>query len=208
MFTPYFTFSGTQMQQSHIVTATPKTSSLILSSITFPLFPYTKTLVISIDYRIRVFSPLLTAFYPPFYRAHLPLQYLKTPFQLNVICLNQNVSELKQARGSLLKATDRGLKLFFRHFHLFLGHQIHISTPLITLTISLSVTSTNDILEGQFKAFKKYPSILRIDDTHFNRSPYIICIDILPHNANFFNRTNYIIAVSAPSNCPLKGKRS
>ena len=34
-----------------------------------------------------------------------------------------------------------------------------------------------------------------IDDTHFNRSPYIICIDILPHNAKFFNRTNYIIAV-------------
>lgn len=28
----------------------------------------------------------------------------------------KNVSELKQARGSLLKATDRGLKLFFRHF--------------------------------------------------------------------------------------------
>lgn len=30
-----------------------------------------------------------------------------------------------------------------------------------------------------------------MDDTHFHRSPYIICIDIIPHNATFFNNTSY-----------------
>lgn len=31
-----------------------------------------------------------------------------------------------------------------------------------------------------------------MDYTHFHRSPYIICIDIIPHNATHFNRTSYI----------------
>ena len=30
-----------------------------------------------------------------------------------------------------------------------------------------------------------------MDDTHFHRSPYIICIGIIPHNATFFNSTSY-----------------
>ena len=64
--------------------------------------------------------------------------------------------ELKQAHGLLLKSNQLvGSNYSSSLFHLFSGApHIYVPMPLITFTIPLSDTSTNEILEGQFKPLK------------------------------------------------------
>ena len=63
--------------------------------------------------------------------------------------------ELKQAHGLLLKSKQLvGSNYSSSLFHSFSQGAIYILTSLITFTIPLSDTSTNEILEGQFKPLK------------------------------------------------------
>ena len=64
--------------------------------------------------------------------------------------------ELKQAHGLLLNSNQPvGSNCSSSVFHSFLqGAVIVHKAPLITFTIPLSDTSTNEILEGQFKPLK------------------------------------------------------
>ena len=63
--------------------------------------------------------------------------------------------ELKQAHGLLLKSNQLvGSNYSSSLFHSFSQGAIYILTSLITFTIPLSDTSTNEILEGQFKPLK------------------------------------------------------
>lgn len=60
--------------------------------------------------------------------------------------------ELKQAHGLLLKSNQLvGSNYSSSLFHSFSQGAIYILTSLITFTIPLSDTLTNEILEGQFK---------------------------------------------------------
>ena len=68
----------------------------------------------------------------------------------------RHLHELKQAHGLLLKSNQPvGSNYSSSVFHSFLqGAVIVHKAPLITFTIPLSDTSTNEILEGQFKPLK------------------------------------------------------
>ena len=86
----------------------------------------------------------------------------------------------------------RGLKLFFKYFSFaFTGRQMFIQTPLIPSQFLFLKLQQMRYLKDN-SSLEKVSSILRMDDTRFHRSPYIICIDIIPHNATHFNRTSYI----------------